>query len=128
MSHSDGNSSHCKTLLSDVSIELCHLLLVNLIEFGVDVSSGIDDVFSKELLIDLLPGFLLDASLIKQVVGKPLLGVLLEGNLVLGESFERGVNLGIELLVHLRMALHVGVDHKRGQSIICFLINLILDH
>ena len=52
MSDCNGDSSYYVGFFSYVCIELSDLLLVNLIEFRVDILSSIDNILLKEFLVN----------------------------------------------------------------------------
>ncbi len=47
------NATYDVRLTSDVCVELSHLLLVNFIEFGMNVSLGVNDVLLQHFLVNL---------------------------------------------------------------------------
>jgi len=92
----------------------------------VDVPPGIDDVFLEEVLADLVV-FLLEGGG-KEVVLEPVLSLLLALGLLLIHVLKGRLSLRLQLLLDLRVALHVRIQHKSSQSIIILIHHLILDH
>ena len=67
----DRNTAHNVRLTPDVCVELSNLLLVDFVEFGVDVSLCVNYVLLKHFLIDLEVWVsLLDLAFVKKVVGQ----------------------------------------------------------
>lgn len=67
----DRNTTHNVRFTSDICVELSNLLLVDFVEFGVDVSLCVNYVLLQHFLIDLEVWVsLLDLALVKKVVGQ----------------------------------------------------------
>jgi len=67
----DRNTTHDVRLTSDVCIELSYLFFVNLVELGMNVTLGVNDVLLQHFLIDLeVRVSLLYLALVKKVVDK----------------------------------------------------------
>lgn len=104
---------------SQLSIEGSELVLVNLLQLGLDVSSGVYKVLLQKVVrnqIFVVP--------VHPVVGQELsiakfFRPLLVFQLSLREFFAH------KSLDYRRMILHVRVNHKSGQSIIVVFVDLV---